>query len=291
MVNEVNNIIYNTLIAERAIHLPDVGTLSVVRKSAEMTSKNLIAPPRYVVEFSSCGVATSVVDAIACEGGVDQLKAEDIYSRWLEKVRTESVILIEGVGRLQNKSFVTDKDFLSLFNADATPIKVKRNNNSAIYVALIATFISVGAIFGVAAWFFFSEPSAPAAETIMEQSAVMPDVVAVEDVIEDVVTEESIETIEAEVVEVVEVVNDWTQDADIRHWVVAGSYSTEENANRAKSALLAKHNDIQCEIISLGKMYAVAVYGSAEREYCVQFMREYGDEIESIWIFTPKKFQ
>ena len=122
----------------------------------------------------------------------------------------------------------------------------------------------------------------------MEQSAVMPDVVAVEDVIEDVVTEESIETIEAEVVEVV---NDWTQDADIRHWVVAGSYSTEENANRAKSALLAKHNDIQCEIISLGKMYAVAVYGSAEREYCVQFMREYGDEIESIWIFTPKKFQ
>ena len=288
MVNEVNNIIYNTLIAERAIHLPDVGTLSVVRKSAEMTSKNLIAPPRYVVEFSSCGVATSVVDAIACEGDVDQLKAEDIYSRWLEKVRTESVILIEGVGRLQNKSFVADKDFLSLFNADATPIKVKRNNNSAIYVALIATFISVGAIFGVAAWFFFSEPAAPAAETIMEQSAVMPDVVAVEDVIEDVVTEESIETIEAEVVEVV---NDWTQDADIRHWVVAGSYSTEENANRAKSALLAKHNDIQCEIISLGKMYAVAVYGSAEREYCVQFMREYGDEIESIWIFTPKKFQ
>lgn len=288
MVNEVNNIIYNTLIAERAIHLPDVGTLSVVRKSAEMISKNLIAPPRYVVEFSSCGVATSVVDAIACEGGVDQLKAEDIYSRWLDKVRTESVILIEGVGRLQNKSFVADKDFLSLFNADATPIKVKRNNNSAIYVALIATFISVGAIFGVAAWFFFSEPSAPAAETIMEQSAAMPDVVAVEDVIEDVVTEESIETIEAEVVEVV---NDWTQDADIRHWVVAGSYSTEENANRAKSALLAKHNDIQCEIISLGKMYAVAVYGSAEREYCVQFVREYGDEIESIWIFTPKKFQ
>ena len=288
MVNEVNNIIYNTLIAERAIHLPDVGTLSVVRKSAEMISKNLIAPPRYVVEFSSCGVATSVVDAIACEGGVDQLKAEDIYSRWLDKVRTESVILIEGVGRLQNKSFVADKDFLSLFNADATPIKVKRNNNSAIYVALIATFISVGAIFGVAAWFFFSEPSAPAAETIMEQSAAMPDVVAVEDVIEDVVTEESIETIEAEVVEVV---NDWTQDADIRHWVVAGSYSTEENANRAKSALLAKHNDIQCEIISLGKMYAVAVYGSAEREYCVQFVREYGEEIESIWIFTPKKFQ
>lgn len=288
MVNEVNNIIYNTLIAERAIHLPDVGTLSVVRKSAEMASKNLIAPPRYVVEFSSCGVATSVVDAIACEGGVDQLKAEDIYLRWLEKVRTESVILIEGVGRLQNKSFVADKDFLSLFNADVPPVKVKRKNNSAIYVALIATFISVGAIFGVAAWFFFSEPSAPITETTMEPSVVMPDVVAVEDVVEDIVIEEPIETIK---VEVVEVVNDWTQDADICHWVVAGSYSTEENANRAKSALLARHNAIQCEIISLGKMYAVAVYGSAEREDCAQFMREYSDEIESIWIFTPKKFQ
>ena len=55
--------------------------------------------------------------------------------------------------------------------------------------------------------------------------------------------------------------------------------------------LMADHDGVQCKIVSLGKMYAVAIYGSVEREECVQFVRDMRDEIENMWIFTPKKFQ
>lgn len=293
MINEVNNIIYNTLVAERAIHLPGVGTLSVVRKSAEKVSSDLIMPPSYAVEFSSQGVATSLVDAISHEAGVDVAQAEDIYLRWLEKVRTDSTLQVEGVGRLQYKSFIADKDFVALFNTATTPVKIKRNNSKAIYVALISTLIGVGTMFGVAAWFFFNEVPAPTTEVIEQSYAPMLDVVEAEDatteeVVEEVIIEESVEPI---VTETADAVDDWTQRADIRHRVVAGSYSTPENANIAMNMLTDKHDGIKCEIFSLGKMYAVAVYGSANRDECVQFMCEYGDELENMWIFTPKKYQ
>ncbi|MBR0362965.1 MAG: hypothetical protein IIX38_04125, partial [Alistipes sp.] len=153
MVNEVNKIVYNTLVAERAIHLPGVGTLSIVRKSAEVASGGMVLPPSHSVQFSSSAHATSLVDAIAREAGVDSACAEELYSRWLEKVRVGSTLTIEGVGRLQQKSFVAEGEFVALFNRAAAPVKIKRHNKSAISAALIASFIGVGVVFGAAAWF------------------------------------------------------------------------------------------------------------------------------------------
>lgn len=293
MVNEVNNIIYNTLVAERAIHLPSVGTLSIVRKSAELASGGTILPPSYTVQFSSSTHATSLVDAIAREAGVDNASAKDIYSRWLEKVQTESMLTIEGVGRLQHKSFVADSDFLTLLNPATTPVRIKRQNKGAISAALIASFIGVGIIFGAAAWFFFNDEQRVCPETTEQQNTPTPDIAEVENIIikeqvEEVIPEAPVEVVEPEIIEGAD---NWTQESDVRHWVVAGSYSTEQNANIAKDALVAEHNDLTCNIISLGKMYAVAVYGSAERDDCVEFMREHGREIENMWIFTPKKYQ
>ena len=65
----------------------------------------------------------------------------------------------------------------------------------------------------------------------------------------------------------------------------------EQNSETAKSALMAKNNEKSCDIISLGKMYAVAVYGSTNRDDCVEFMREHSAELKNLWIFTPKKFK
>ena len=295
MVNEVNNIIYNTLVVERAVHLPGVGTLSVVRKSAELASGGMVLPPSYTVEFSSSAYATSLVDVIAREAGVDGTSAEDIYSRWLDKVRIESTLTIEGVGILRYKSFVADGEFMTQLTPTTAPIKIKRHNKgSATVIALISTFIGVGVVFGAAAWFFFKDTkevdqkTAEQQNTIASNVAEVEETIVIEKVIEEVVPEETIEVAEPETSEVVD---DWTQSGDIRHWVVAGSYSTEQNANIAKDALITKHEGVQCDIFTLGKMYAVAVYGSADREDCVQFMREHGHEIENMWIFTPKKYQ
>lgn len=294
MVNEVNKIVYNTLIAERAIHLPGVGTLSIVRKSAEVASGGMVLPPSHSVQFSSSAHATSLVDAIAREAGMDSASAEELYSRWLEKVRVGSTLTIEGIGRLQQKSFVAESEFVALFNRAATPVKIKRHNKSAISAALIASFIGVGVVFGTAAWFFVNDTPEPDAEIVEQQDIVAmaniadKEEVIIEEVVEEIAPEESIEVIEPEVSEAAA---NWTQEADIHHWVVAGSYSTEQNAEIAKSTLMAKHDEMVCDIIVLGKMYAVAVYGSANRDECVEFMREHSAELKNLWIFTPKKFK
>lgn len=294
MVNEVNKIVYNTLVAERAIHLPGVGTLSIVRKSAEVASGGMVLPPSHSVQFSSGAHATSLVDAIAREAGMDSASAEELYSRWLEKVRVGSALTIEGVGRLQQKSFVAEGEFVALFNRTAAPVKIKRHNKSAISAALITSFIGVGVVFGAAAWFFVKDTPEPDAE-IVEQYNIVAETnitdkeeVIIEEVVEEVAPKEPIEVAEPEVSEAAA---NWTQAADIHHWVVAGSYSTEQNAETAKSVLMAKHNEMSCDIISLGKMYAVAVYGSTNRDDCVEFMREHSAELKNLWIFTPKKFK
>ena len=41
----------------------------------------------------------------------------------------------------------------------------------------------------------------------------------------------------------------------------------------------------------LGTMYAVAAYGSAKREDCETFKRDYNDDFKQSWIYTPRKYR
>ena len=299
MVNQVNNIIYNTLVRERAILLPGIGILCVVRRSAAMASKESILPPTYIVEFSSQGVATSLVDIIAHEGKIEAPKAEEIYARWLEKVRTESTLTIEGVGRLQHKSFVVQPAFIALFNpADNRPVKfnIKRRKGGLVASIIIVLVAAIGAL----GYYFIDDIKALFEANTPEESAVVitaeaSDIVEVEsEVMEDIVVDTQVVTQqdEAPLVPVQDINKSWTSDIEnIRHWVVAGSYSTQQNANIAKSDLEAKHDGVECHIFPMGRMYAVAVYGSIERDACEEFMRNHRKELESMWIFTPKKYK
>ena len=340
MVNEVNKIVYNTLVAERANHLPGVGTLSIVRHAAIAESRSRVASPKWTVEFSSQGVATSVVDAIAIEGSVDILRAEDIYSRWIDRVRSDSTLRIEGVGVLSGNSFVAERALLDLFNipGKATlPVKRKKGGHVVLFVLAIIVFTLLGA---VSAWykdeimsvFNLQHKSVNKSEIPLDEIFVKEDVIikgfaegVVKGVTEEVVEiftveptliEEVEEVAEESVVEVVEntvvetsvvpavpatpiapatpvtpVVESWTARNDIRHYVVAGTYSNMANAERAVTLLVKKNDDLDCKIFELGKMYAVAVFGSNKREDCNIFVREHSQDLKQIWIFTPKKFK
>ena len=344
MVNEVNKIVYNTLVAERAIHLPGVGTLSIVRHAAIAESRNRIASPQWTVEFSSQGVATSVVDAIAIEGGVDVLRAEDIYSRWLDRVRNDSTLSIEGVGVLHNDRFVAENSLLDLFNpSKGATLRVKRKKGGHV-VLFVLVIIAVTLLGAVSAWYkddimslfnpqekSVDKPLADQVEeNVVEQHELSLDEIFVqEDIIikafaegvvkgvtdevveiftvepsyiedmgavEEPVVEEEVEVVEKVVVETpaapaAPVKESWTARNDIRHYVVAGTYSTMENAERAVALLVKKNKDLDCKIFELGKMYAVAVFGSHKQEECAAFMREHGQELQQLWVFTPKKFK
>lgn len=322
MVTEVNKIIYNLLVNEHAVYLPGIGTLSVVRRSATMESKNIIAPPTYTIEFSSHASATSVVDAIVHEASTDIVSAEDIYSRWLDKVRSGNALDIEGVGVLRDKSFAADTAFISMFNASSDKKRVKKGGKGCIVALIIALLLfAIFAVLGVAGWLFyddiaamFSQPNNATKESVSAtnttvfdgdiehdaQFAIYDD--ATNNEVDEVTyAEEQTETIYNDEPKKTTVRDsaptnvdnnmfseDWTQRNDIRHWVVVGSYSTEENAETAIEIIEKQHPDTYCKVFSLGWMYAVATYGSADRDDCVKYMRKYRYDYDQMWIFTPK---
>lgn len=303
MVNEVNKIIYNRLISEREVTLPGVGSLSLVRRAASMSSKEVIVAPRLTIEYSSHADGCSIVDAIAVIGGTDTATAEDIYSRWLEKVRSGSTLTIEGVGILRNKSFEVDKELLSMLNGtSATHVNIVRRKKGrtmlwvGLTLSIIALIVSIAAIFNIdiSAISDKATNADKQVETTVENIIVDPvaeNITSGElttDVEEDIHTQD---VVAVESVEVATVADNWTMRDDIHHWVVAGSYSTMSNAESAVETITTKYHDIDCKIITLGKMYAVAIYGSSDRDDCVQYMRKYHKNFGEAWIFTPKEYR
>lgn len=296
MVNEVSKLIYNALIKYQAIYLPEVGTISVVRHSATISSKRELAAPQYSVELSLDNHAKSLVNIISEVVSVDKNRAEEIYSRWLDKAREGSVVTIDRVGKLQDNSFTADKRLIEALNNFSQPLSVSRRRSSTpIYIVLM--LILIGTL-GCGGWWYIN--SKPVDKT-PEITDVAPEVTEIETpLVEDIeitdteiITESeeiAIETL-TEAQEVEEVIADWRSRDDIRHWVVVGSYSTANNAERAISDIEKRYPEILCTYYRLGNMYAVVVFGSADNEECQQFKRAHSKEFKQSWIHTPKKFK
>lgn len=291
MVGEVNKLIFNTLISEGAVHLPDVGVIYLNRVAATEVARDRVAAPRVSVQFSSQMKATSLIDVISNVASVDSAQAEDIYFRWLDKVRSTNGIDIEGVGRVINKCFVADDELLKSLNPySVNEIKItRRRSNRGFVAAIFALLILVSA-----GYILFSNLNIKSSETlvaeVVEEQGSEPKM--------EVVTEES--TVPSEVndnvdkpteIVVVEEVNDWRKSADIRHWVIIGSYSTTENAERAIAALSENYSELMFDYIRLGSMYAVSPFGSSDIADCEVFKSEYKREFTQMWIHTPKRFK
>lgn len=296
MQNAVNNLIYNTLIADGSVVLPSVGRLSIVRRPASMSGKK-VSPPQYVVEFSSATEGRTIVDVVSDVASVDLVQAEDIYRRWLDKVRTERGVVIEGVGELRNKSFVAVPELLGALNlVGNAPIRITRRRSGGVWFYAVAAML----IIAVAAYFaigHFDTPDIVACEETnieVEKSVSETEYMADAETIADVVEEPVMDVAEKPVAEVVEepvteVAKAWNEEDDIRHWVVIGTYSTSDNAERAKRDAERGDEGCVCDVFRLGSMYAVVAFGAAEREACEEFKRAHHAKYPQAWIHTPKR--
>lgn len=280
MQNAVNNLIYNTLIADGSVALPSVGRLSIVRRPASMSGKK-VSPPQYVVEFSSATEGRTIVDVVSDVASVDLEQAEDIYRRWLDKVRTERGVVIEGVGELRNKSFVAVPELLGALNSVGNaPIRITRRRSGGVWLYAVAAML----IIAVAAYFaigYFDTPDIVACEETdieVEKGVSEVEYMADAETIADVVEEP-----------VAEVAKPWNEEDDIRHWVVIGTYSTSDNAERAKRDAERGDEGCVCDVFRLGSMYAVVAFGAAEREACEEFKRAHRAKYPQAWIHTPKR--
>ena len=276
MVSEVNNLIYNALAEYGAVALPGIGTLSVVVRSAQRNGNRVVAPCR-VVEFSSELCGRSLVDIIASIASVAEAEARDIYARWIDKVKGDNELNISGVGVLRNKSFIADKELLSALNiASSEPIGLTlRRRSWSIVLPLIAL------VAGGVGYLIYSNSRVVA-------TADEP-VASVHEVVVPVVIEEPANE-ETPISEPVAPAS-WTQNENIRHWVVVGSYSTDDNAERAVADILEKKLADDCQIFVLGKMYAVAVFGSDDKAECDSFVRDNRSLFKQAWVHTPKRFK
>lgn len=276
MVNEVNKLIYNTLAEHNAVVLPRIGSLGVVRRMAKMEGNRVVAPT-FAVEFSSAEEGVSLCDIIASLANISSSEAEDIYLRWLDKVKEGNTLTISGVGMLRDKSFVTDAELQKALNlADKTPMKIHSRSRKP-YLAIAAVVV---ALLGIGTYLFLTNdrvasPAPAKVEVVADIAAPAPTVVEV--------TEEAVVTESAPV--------RWIDRDDIRHWVVVGSYSTTENAERAVEDILRRQDAECCDILTLGKMYAVAVYGSSDMADCERFVRNNRDKFKQSWVHTPKRFK
>ncbi|MBR3590726.1 MAG: hypothetical protein IKJ20_07535 [Alistipes sp.] len=278
MVNEVNKLIYNTLAEHNAVVLPRVGSLSVVRRMAKMEG-NMVVAPTFAVEFSSAEEGVSLCDVIASVANILSSEAEDIYLRWLDKVKDGNTLTISGVGTLRDKSFVTDTELQKALNfADKTPIKIHSRSRKP-YIAIAAVVV---ALFGVGAYLFLAN------DRVASPAPTPTEVVIVDEVV--VAEPEPITETETEI-EIEPAPVRWIDRDDIHHWVVVGSYSTTENAERAVEDILKRLDAECCDILTLGKMYAVAVYGSSDKADCERFVRDNRDKFKQSWVHTPKRFK
>lgn len=276
MVNEVNKLIYNTLAEHNAVVLPRVGSLGVVRRMAKMEGNRVVAPT-FAVEFSSAEEGVSLCDVIASVANISSSEAEDIYLRWLDKVKEGNTLTISGVGALRDKSFVTDAELQKALNlVDKAPIKIHSRSRKP-YLAIAAVLV---ALLGIGAYLFLANDRVASPALTPTEEVVVEEVVVAEPepIIE---TETAIDTSPAR----------WIDRDDIRHWVVVGSYSTTENAESAVEDILRRQDAECCDILTLGKMYAVAVYGSSDKADCERFVRDNRDKFKQSWVHTPKRFK
>lgn len=276
MINEVNKLIYNTLAEHNTVVLPRVGSLGVVRRMARMEGNRVVAPT-FAVEFSSAEEGVSLCDIIASLANISSSEAEDIYLRWLDKVKEGNTLTISGVGTLRDKSFVTDMGLQKALNlADKTPIKIHSRSRKP-YLAIAAVVV---ALFGIGAYLFLTNDRVTSPAPTSTEEVVVEEVIVAEPEPETE-TETEIDTTPVR----------WIDRDDIRHWVVVGSYSTTENAERAVEDILRRQYAECCDILTLGKMYAVAVYGSSDKADCERFVRDNRDKFKQSWVHTPKRFK
>ena len=293
MVGEVNKLIFNTLTTKQTISLPGVGTLFVARTSAKIEAKNRVQPPLYTIEFSSHKAADSLVDEIAAVANIDTKSAQDIYDRWLDKVKEGSVITIEGVGELRGKSFVCNDALLQTLNV-LPAVTIRKRSNKTTIVWYIMALLMTGVCAGTAYYILTLKD----AETVADNQPIE----IVEHIVENTINEttEALPTedatpepiIEQEVEEPqVSEPYDWREDTEAIHRVVVGSYSTEENARRAMADIEKRLPELRCSVFTLGSMYAVAAFGGNDKAECEEFKRTYTKEFKQAWVHTPRRYR
>lgn len=319
MVNEVNKLIFNTLVEGGAVYIANRGTLSTERTPSRAMRRGRVVSPSYQLTFTTECRAESLASIIASFSGVSAEDGEDIARRWLDKVTTDDRVVIEGVGTIQNGSFTADKSLAEALALSTKTLTLTRTKSSrrwpwvVLVLALILGLVAAAyVLYGdklisrdvvtktteieVVKANVTTEQSASADTTAVAISEVQttepaPQTEAVSEVVAEAEVADATKVeAEAEVAQTLVDQSDW-RTQPVHHYVIFGSYSNTTNANNAVRKIMRRNPEAQCKVIRLGGMHAVAVFGSYSRAECEQFKRQYRALYKDAWVHTPKRYK
>ena len=85
MKQQIDNLIANTLLDEKEVYLPNIGSLILRRNSAKRLSSKKLQRPYYELTFTSEERGVNIVLLISKVANVSEERAADIYAEWLEQ--------------------------------------------------------------------------------------------------------------------------------------------------------------------------------------------------------------
>ena len=302
MVNEVNKLIFNTLVEQGAIYIPNLGTLSIHSTPSHKRGNRVVPPAHSVVYTTECK-ATSLSNVIMTIANIDETSADDIVARWHKKINDNGRVAIDGVGTIANGYFSPDSNLIAKLNAHNEPIYLNGKVRSSRKWWLIPLIVLSLVALGLNLYLLFSrdkiEPIAPVANTSTEslvtknttsenQQISEEDIANIEAINAEPASEITEQKVEQEVEQTEAKITDW-REHDKRHYVIFGSYSTMTNANTAIKKIERNNPAAQCKVIRIGTMFGIAVFGSDNHDECNAFKRNNRTVYKDAWIHTPKR--
>lgn len=308
MVEEVNKIIYNMLIGGKGVLLPGVGTLYIERQGAKRISKDRLLSPRNAVNFSSQAEGRSIVDEIVAIAGCGEEQARDIYDRWLAKTREGKRITIGGVGVLNDKSFSPEAGFNAAINPGGVKtLVVRRHSNAWLYAVsgvCVAVALCVGAymmwgekLFGGVSVVGSDAQTEMMAQVTADSTSAVQGVAGDSLAMAEAISSETAETATQAASTASTAASESTAAVSggsaaaktaYRFWVVAGVFSTEQNATRALEMAEKNIKDMDGRIVPFKGKFIAALFGSDSRADCNAFARSYKDIYPDLWIYEVK---
>ena len=293
MKQQIDNLIANTLLDEKEIYLPSVGTLILARSAAKLLSKKALQPPYYQLRYTTEERGVSVINCISRVASISAERASDIYDEWLSQSQRNGVLTINGVCILEKGNITTDNTFENMANPKGrNAVKLHPRTNYLIY---IIAGVCIGFAVGIAGYILHSNGTF---DNLFAEDKVAPPSAAFENIAEQPapVTEPVVEVPEAVAAEV-QPTEEVTTPSEViaipmqrgSSYAVWGVYSELKNAEAAKAMLGNKHPEIGAEIYQYDGRYMVALCEVASRSECARNVTAWKAQstiFKEVWVYT-----
>ncbi len=242
-MDPISMLIFNALVRRQSITLPDIGSLRVITRAPMIEKKRVLIPPANLVvyanaEFPEC---TSIITLIALSGNKDEAQAWDDYNSWLATARVDGAIQINSVGEIRDGRFLATTELNEILNpVSPTPMELPRQTGIgqillwAIGAIVVGGAISIGIITLLDRDTFPDDKkqmTVTEAPATFDSSAQEQDAAIGEDAPIDNPTAGSGDGVAAETAPTPSA-NSVVATGQWGYYVVIGSYSTDENANK-----------------------------------------------------------